>query len=298
MITDSHIYYYTIGESGMSHAYSFFVISWFIWALHYFIEKPNWKNSLQMGIAIGLAVLIRPTNILIAIFPFMLGLESMKEIGNRILFFMRQPYTYLSIVIAFLAWVPQLIYWKIQTGYFLYYSYSDETFKFLASPHIGDVLFGNVAGLFTYSPLLLLIIPGLFVMAKRKKLSTAIGISVIFLLIIYLNSSWWIPTFDCSFGHRAFIEYFPLFTIPIAFFFHAFFANIRAIIISAILILFFFVNIRIAYLYKKYPCWKAEWGYSWTWDNVAYIVRVAFYVDPPPSQHFRAIEKKESLPKI
>lgn len=285
----TNLYYYTIGESGMSHTYSFFVMSWFVWSLHYFIEKPNINRSLQIGLSIGLAVLIRPTNILILILPFLLGVNNLKELTERVVFFVKSSFTYLSVVFAFLVLVPQLLYWKAQTGGFLYYSYPNETFTFLSSPHVGDVLFGFNAGLFTFSPLLLLFIPGIFVMIKKRFAYTAVAIALIFSVICYLNASWWIPTFDCSFGHRAFIEYFPILAIPIAFVYQSIFIKKKSILVGLFLMLFLFVNIRFAYLYKKYPCWKADYGYNWDWSNVAYVIRVAFFIEPRPAEHFRNI---------
>lgn len=289
----TNLYYYSIGESGMSHAYSFFTISWFIWALHHFLDKPNWKNSLQMGIAIGLSILIRPTNILIALTPFIFLINDRKAFAHRLIWLIKQPYTYLSVFFAFTVILPQLIYWKIQTNSFIYYSYPGETFTFLTSPHLGDVLFGNVAGLFTYSPLLLLFIPGLFFLYKQHHRYTSMGIILIFSTITYLNASWWIPTFDCSFGHRAFIEYFPLLTIPIAFSFERLFLRWKAYLISAAIVILIFTNVRMSYLYKKQPCWNSDWGINWTWKNVAYVLRVVFFIDNRPTYHFRVIDKQD-----
>jgi len=290
----SNLYYYSVGESGMSHAYSFFTISWFIWSLHHFLKTPNWKNSLQMGLSIGLSVLIRPTNILIAGLPFLLSVNDFKGLSARFTWLIKQPYTYLGVCFAFLALLPQLVYWKVQSGSFFYYSYPGETFAYLTSPHIGDVLFGNVAGLFTYSPLLLFFIPGLYFMFKRNHRFSAIGILLIFSAITYLNSSWWIPTFDCSYGHRAFIEYFPMLTLPIAFAMDALFHHWKACFISALITLLVFVNVRMSYLYKKYPCWRSDYGINWTWKNVAYVYRVVFFIDSRPSNHFRMIESGKS----
>lgn len=286
----TNLYYYTVGESGMSHAYSFFTMTWFLWGLFHFLEKPNWKNSIQIGIALGLSVLIRPTNVFIVILPFLLHIKDFKEFKTRFKNLISQPYTYLSLAFAFLAVLPQLIYWKLQSGSFIYFSYQGESFSFLKSPHIGEVLFGNVAGLFTYSPMLLFFIPGLFVLIKRNQRYTAMAILLAFSIITYLNASWWVPTFDCSFGHRAFIEYYPLLSIPIALFLEAFFIRWKAYVITFAFILFAYINIRMTYLYKKHPCWKSDYGISWSWNNVKYVYRVVFFVDKRPSEHFRIIE--------
>lgn len=287
----TNLYYYTIGESGMSHAYSFFTLSWFIWALHLFIDKPTWKTALQMGFAFGLSVIIRPTNGLIIILPFFLGIKGYKELLPRIQFFIKEPLIYLAVLAMFIAMAPQLIYWKMQTGSFLFYSYPGETFSNINNPKIADVLFGNASGLFVYSPLLLLFIPGLIVLFVNKHRFLALSIALIFCLITFLNASWWIPTFDCGFGHRAFIEYYPLLSIPIALFIESISNKWGKLGIYMVMAVLIFVNVRFSFLYKKYPCWKADYGYEWTWDNVAYAVRIAFFVDHRPTEHLRKIEK-------
>jgi hypothetical protein len=287
----TNLFYYTIGESGMSHAYSFFTMSWFIYSVHGFLDKPTWKNSIQMGFAFGLSTIIRPTNFFIILLPFFLKIQNFKDISTRIQFLTRQPLTYLGVLFAFLAILPQLIYWKLQSGKFLFFSYSEETFVYLKNPHIADILWGNVSGLFVYTPLLLLFIPGLYFMWRKKWRFEAAIILTIFATITYFNASWWCYTFDCGFGHRAFIEYYPMLLIPIAFSFEVLFVKWKSVILTLILVLFFFINVRMSYLYKKYPCWKDDWGIKWGWSNVAYVLRVVFYIDPRPTYHFRVVDK-------
>lgn len=289
----TNLYYYTIGESGMSHAYSFFAMSWFIWALHWFIDKPTWRVSIQMGLAFGLAVIIRPTNGLIILVPFLLGIKRHKELLPRVLFFIKEPLSYLAVISVLVAMAPQMIYWKMQTGSFLFYSYPGESFSNINNPQILDVLFGSVSGLFVYSPLLIFFVPGIiFMMFRQKHNYLALSIAIVFSCITFLNASWWTPTFDCGFGHRAFIEFYPILSIPIAIFFDEFIKKWKILSLYFVLALLIFINVRFSYLYKKYPCWKADYGYDWTWDNVAYALKIAFFAEPRPSNHMRGIEKK------
>jgi len=294
----TNIEYYCVGESGFSHAYSFFTMSLFIYSVYKFFDNNMFKYSLLMGLSYGLSVLIRPTNFLIIFLIFFINLNNNKEIIIRTKSFFKENFkqTIIFLIFFILGLLPQLIYWYYSTGSFIYYSYQGETFTRLHDPKIFKILFGSASGLFVYSAILLSIFPGAVLLWKMGKKLFVKGIFLIFLLITYLNGSWWTPTFDCSFGHRAFIEFYPLALIPMAIFIN--WTNktkLRFVLFSTLFCLLIFINVRFTYLYKKYPCWisSKEENVTWGWDNVAYVLRVTFFIDPQPSYHFKFIEKKD-----
>ncbi|HEU4719696.1 MAG TPA: hypothetical protein VFU15_17750, partial [Bacteroidia bacterium] len=53
-----------------------------------------------------------------------------------------------------------------------------------------------------------------YLLLKRRLHSWAILST--FAAILYLCASWWAYRFDCAFGYRSFVEYYPLFIIPVA----------------------------------------------------------------------------------
>ena len=251
------------------------------------MEKPNNKLAIQIGFALGLAIIIRPTNILI--FPILLTLntKSFLEIFNRLKFYIKTKYSYLALLAAIIPMIPQMIYWKTQSGNILCYSYPGETFDNILNPKISVVLFGNVAGFFIYSAIFIAFIPGTYIMFKRKHSSLAITILTIFSAITYINASWWSPTFDCSYGPRAFIEYYPFLIIPFAFFVDSLNKKWKKLTFGISIVLLLFINIRFTYLYKKYPCWKNDdIGNEWTWNTLGRVLRVAFYIEPEPTYYF------------
>ncbi len=293
----TNLEYYCVGESGMAHAYSFFTMSWFIYSLFKHLDKPTYKNSISMGLSFGLSVLIRPTNAIIILLPLFIKLYKASEIKNRLKYIFQQKifYTLIFVVFSFIAILPQLLYWKSITGSYIFYSYQGESFTNWTNPKMVEILFGSVSGLFVYSAVLLFIIPGLIILWNKRKKVEAIGIILIFVLITYTNASWWIPTFDCSFGHRAFIEFYPLLTIPIALFVEWAFQKRRAILFSVLFGLLIFINVRMTALYKVNPCWISEKGSnkSWAWNNIVNVLRSVFYIDDKPSYNFHHAGTKE-----
>ena len=288
----TNLYYYTIGESGFSHAYSFFAISWFFWALHQFLDKPSIKSAIQIGFAFGLAIIIRPTNILIIPIILTLNTKNINEIYNRLKFYIKSKYSLIALFVSIIPIIPQMIYWKTQSGSILYYSYPGESFDNILNPKISVVLFGNVAGFFVYSAIFIACIPGIYLMFKRTYSVLAITILFIFSAITYVNASWWTPTFDCSYGPRAFIEYYPFLIIPFAFFVDSLNRNWKKLTFGFSIVLLLFINIRFTYLYKKYPCWKNDdIGNEWTWNTLGRVLRVSFYIEPEPRYYFLIDDK-------
>ncbi len=280
----TNLFYYTIFNPSYSHVYSFFILTLFIYTLDKFIKSPNLKNTIFCGLPIGLAILIRPTNIFyILLFLFFevnswcAFVERLKWISNNIKYFA------LIIFVIFIVFIPQMLYWHAVTGYYFTYSYKyaaaggTERFIYWNKPKIGYVLFGVESGWLVYSPMFFIFIGGLIWMLI-KKINLRIAITFLFIFILYANASWWSYTFSCSFGHRAFIEYYPIFIIPIAFIIHEVLIHKKKFIfwiLCLFLIIFSFTNIRMSNLYYNEGCWVRP---DWTWVNYNRVLNKVFFI--------------------
>jgi hypothetical protein len=210
----TNLYYYSIDAPGMSHIYSFFLFSLFLYSTQQLLISETRIYYILFAVSFILAVLTRPTNAVIIMFP--LFYENGKLI-QRIKILLKEK---LSITLAFLAGllciVPQLLYFKNTFGSYLTYSYSNETFSNLKHPFILETWFSTNNGLFIYAPILLLALIGIVLMAIRKD-RFAYYLLITFLLISYLFASWWNWSFGCSLGARSFVEFYTLLSIPLAF---------------------------------------------------------------------------------
>jgi len=120
----------------------------------------------------------------------------------------------LIIFSAFLVWLPQLIYWKIATGHFIYYSYNNERFYF-TQPRIIEGLFSFRKGWLLYTPMMLFAFAGLFLLKDElKKIQT--GIWLFILLNIYITFSWWCWWYGGAFGMRSMIDSYAIMALPLA----------------------------------------------------------------------------------
>ena len=109
----TNLYYYIIDASGMLHVYSFFLISLIAYMTSRVSEHPRLKNFLFLFIPLTLAVLIRPTNIILVLFVLFFS-TNQSNIFQRKLIFAKEHFV--PIIIAFIfsivIFIPQFIYWK------------------------------------------------------------------------------------------------------------------------------------------------------------------------------------------
>ncbi|OQY04838.1 MAG: hypothetical protein B6I20_02390 [Bacteroidetes bacterium 4572_117] len=211
----TNLQYYSTHEATMSHGYSFSLFAGFIFLTISWYKKPSLKNTVLMGLLSGLIVLVRPTNILILLFFVFWDIKNIKDLQGRLVLFYNQ-YRKLLIMafFAFLVWLPQLLYWKIQTGNFLYFSYGDEGF-FFDKPQIISGLFGYRKGWLLYSPIMIFALAGVFVLKNNLK-AFFLPVLLFVGLNIYVVLSWWAWWYGGSFGLRAFIDSYAILIFPLA----------------------------------------------------------------------------------
>lgn len=181
---------YTFELPAFSHIYEFLFATLIVYL---FVAKPP-KYFLGMGIAFGILVAVRPTNIVFASFFLPLILS----------------FKWKSLSVAILGSLPGIILWciynlqsfgtPIASGYSKLWNQNFDLSRFNLLP----ILFSDVRGLIIYTPIVLLGIFGLW--QYRHKFY--FYIPVIFTVIIY--SFWPIWWAGESLGNRFFISIAPI----------------------------------------------------------------------------------------
>ncbi len=246
----TNLFYYTIGEPGMSHIYSFAFISMFYFYSRQYFSTFRKKYLLVLGLILGVIILIRPVNaLIIVIWPFAAG--DFHILKKGVISAFNKPLNLISGFFLSLAIVSiQLIIYKISTGSFFVDSYGSEGFNFL-HPQIVDILLSYKKGLFLYTPLFLLSLTGGYFLWKssRYQFFTWFGA---FILITYVFSSWWMWYYGGSFSSRVFVEYIPLFIILLAIALHSIrLKKLKRIFAGIILLLIVVCQIQ-TYQYRYY----------------------------------------------
>jgi hypothetical protein len=219
---------------------------------------------------VSLAILIRPTNILLLFILIFLDITSANALWKRILLFLKPAYILTFIVIAILIFLPQLFYWKYLTGNFLYYSYKGEGFVNWKDPLMIQVWFSPLNGFFIYTPLALLFVAGIVIMIV-KKIPNGIFIGLFFLLASYVFASWHCWYFGGSFGYRPMVEFFSILALPFGYFLSGL-KVLKNLYIRSLLITFIFV----ASCYNLVLTYHQQWNpnSTWSWDD--YLIHLDY----------------------
>lgn len=261
LLLGTNLYYYSTVESGLSHVYSFFLFSAFLFYYKQFIEKKAIKLVVFLSIILGFIFIVRPINIVL-ILPFLfLDYNGVKDFLNR--FKLELKGYFCGVFVFALAISPQIIYYLYLSNSLVYYSYGEEAFIYKYSPKIFKVLFAFENGWVTNNPLHVVTIIGLMYMLRLKlKNATIVLVTIVFVTITY--ASWWSTQLGCGLGHRGFVEFYVILIIPLAYLVQ-FTLNInikwKKYIILICIIFCIAVNLKLVYTFDG--CWfgKSSWDY-------------------------------------
>jgi hypothetical protein len=209
--------FYTNQQPNLDTSLSFFAGSSFLYFFFLIREKATTQRWIGLGISAGIAMLIRPQNIILLIIPAILLLRlllvAIKDNSAKSL---SQTVKGASLLLIFttVTFIPQMLIWQIMYNSALTIPQGKNWMEW-NNPKILQVLFSTNHGLFTWTPILLLGSLGLFLFFLKDKWS-APAMLLAFLMMIYINSvpnDWWGGS---AFGGRRFSSTFPILAFGIA----------------------------------------------------------------------------------
>lgn len=254
----TNLFYYTVSESESVHGILFFLIAVFSYNVLKWHQTASKINFLLFSAFAGFICLIRPTECLVLLFPLLIGITSIKDVRIKMDEIVElKGNLFLGIILFIIPLLPQLIYWKIQSGNYLFFSYGNSEGFFWTDPQIMNVFFGFRKGLFVYTPIMLFSMFGFIILYKKNK-ALFYPVLLYFLINSYLICSWWDWSFGGSFGMRAFIHCFAILVIPFAYFIEwiisfyktSFFKSIIFYLTVSLSVFFCCLNIFQSNLYK------------------------------------------------
>ena len=213
LLIGTNLLIFSVKFGSSPHVYSFVFIAGFLYYIRKYFLSSKSKYLIFAAIFFTIVFLIRPFNaLIITAVPILMATDFLSGVRQLL-----RSWKYLILgSVIFLAGISiQLYVWYLQTGEVILYAYSDEGFYF-NKPQIFNVLFSFNAGMFVYSPILLLSLFGLIFMYKRNK-QLALFWLLSFSVVIYFISSWWSWNYVGSFGIRAMIDFYAIFSLPLAF---------------------------------------------------------------------------------
>jgi hypothetical protein len=178
-----------------------------------FYESPSARKTMLLGFLCGFVTLIRPTDIICMVIPFLWGVNSLNDFKSRFTFWSVKTNWILLGMLCFII-LPsfQFFYWKYAINDWFAYSYADQGFSWL-KPHVVGFFLSYKSGFLTYGPAMILSYLGLYYFMRHGYERW----SVVLLILIshYLITAWDIIDYGWYSG-RAVIQYFPLLAFPLA----------------------------------------------------------------------------------
>ena len=235
---------YAAVTSAMTHTYIFTLYTFMLWQTIRFYEKPTMRLAASIGVCIGLAVLSRPTELIVVIVPVLWGVFDKKTLFERISFVRTHFSKFLitGLIIALLGSI-QLIYWKWSAGHFLYNSYGKEDWMEWGHPHILDGLFSSRRGWLVYTPMMLFALVGFYHLYKKRRdwFWANFLFTILFIYVSFAHNIWW---YGGSLGQRQMIQTMPFLALPFAFFLEKVFETKgRKILFSIVAAVCLYLNI-------------------------------------------------------
>jgi len=209
LLTATSLFHYATFDSAWSHAFSFALCAALLERLDVW-SPARPRDAAAIGVTAALLVLVRHTNVMIPI-GFMIatavswtGIRWRDRLGS----------IFGAALIASAVVSPQLWLYHAASGHWLINSYGDLGFTF-ASPHLAGVLWSARKGLFFYAPVLLLAVFGISMLPDSLRRWRAAAV-IVLALQTYVIASWWDWQFGASFGHRGFVDAYPVFALGLA----------------------------------------------------------------------------------
>lgn len=212
---------YTAFDMAMPHNFLFMLYAMLIWYTIKWYEKPNFKDSIIIGICIGWAALARPTEVISILIPVLWGLSNLESVRERF-FLWKKHFGKLFLTGSIIAGIGllQIIYWKIFSGKLLEYSYQDQGFSW-NGVHLKNCFISYRKGWLMYTPIMAFSLIGFYFLWKKNQTQELMekhfwAVFIFFLINTYIIFSWDIWWYGGGFGQRAMIPSYVLLGLPLA----------------------------------------------------------------------------------
>ncbi|CAH1002355.1 hypothetical protein LEM8419_03262 [Neolewinella maritima] len=270
MVFGTNIFVYAAVDPGMSHPYSFACLTGLAWWFLRFCDTGRQRYYLLMAAAFGLAVLIRPINLIVlpGLFALLRSRGQVAIVWQQLLELRWKLLWGVLLVVAICS--IQLIIYRLQTGQYWFYAYGEEGFDFLR-PAIADFLFSYRKGYFLYTPLALLATLSLAYRYRVHRYQ-ATALLLFLALLVYVFSSWWSWWYGGSFSSRVMLEYSAFVFLPLALLLERVGPQLRRVTVGAVIILTLFAQLQI-YQFRHGQLHYADTTRAQYWDSFLRVDR-------------------------
>jgi len=190
-----------------------------IWNTIRWHESQRFKNLLGIGLSLTLMALVKPSEILFIALPLLWNVFDSASLKKKWSLIKQYKSQFLLVIaLCFLVAFPQMLYWHMKTGHWIYDTYKNPGVGLdLFSPHIWNSLFSYRKGWLVYTPIMIFALIGFYHFRKSNpKLFPAVLIT--FLISFYIVTCWTEWWYGAGFSNRPVITYYTLLAFPLGYF--------------------------------------------------------------------------------
>lgn len=248
----SNLIQYVSVDAVQSHVYIFTLYALVLWFTIRWHETPKYSYAILIGLTCGLAVICRPTELIIIFIPLLWNMHTpeARKAKKKMLAHYRMQ-VLVCVLAGFIGVLPQLVYWYYTTGRLVF----DVGSKWYFLNPWFRVLVGPEKGWFLYTPVAILMVWG-FRFMKGYPFRTAV--LTFCLLNIWIIISWSDWRYGGSYATRALVQSYPVFALSLACFVQKVLETKRTALLAIVTVLFIALNF---YQLQLYNAGNAE-GFS------------------------------------
>lgn len=197
----------------MSHVYGFCIVALLLCSVQRSLQVPTRRGLLAFAALLGLATWIRPVNALILLALPLCAIGTTPN-GFTVRRLLCSRWTLVAGLVFMAIIGQQATLWYSQCGDPLVRPYPGEGFHW-GRPEITASLFSPRNGLFFYWPILLLVVPGSWVLYRRAG-RRALFFWLFLVFFTCTTASWWNWAYGDNFGQRTYLDMLPVLALPLA----------------------------------------------------------------------------------
>lgn len=210
---------YAAIDGGQSHAYIFPLYAFVIWLTLKWHQEIKLKYALTLGFVAGLAVISRPTELILIFIPILWNSHTKVARSEKWKTVWAHKSHLLGLALTgILAITPQLIYWKYTTGNWIF----DVGSKWYFLNPWWRVLVGPETGWFLYTPVAIAMVFGFFFMKSKPFYKSVLTFCILNIWIIIAWSDW---KYGSTYSTRALSHSYPVFALGLACFIDHFYTR-------------------------------------------------------------------------
>ena len=215
LVLGTNYFQYAVFDAAMTHTSCFTLYAVLLACTIRWHAAPRLGWALGLGLALGLLVIVRPSEMVAVLLPVLWGVSSVASGRAKLALVQRYwRHVALAAAVGLLAVSPQLLYWKWATGHWVFNSYQEQGFSWLR-PHLRAVVFSFRKGWLIYTPLMVLALVGFRVLWRNHR-GVAVPVMAYAAVNLWVVAAWDVWWYGGSIGCRALVQSYAVLSLPLA----------------------------------------------------------------------------------